>query len=62
MPTLIIGGTADIITPISTSQFLHEGIAGSQLVQIDGGGHLVALEQPQVVANTVQTWLMEQYP
>ena len=62
VPTLIISGTVDSMTPSGYSQYLHDHIPGSQFVQIEGGGHLVALEQPQVVANTVQTWLMEQYP
>lgn len=61
-PTLIISGAADIILPASSSQHLHQHIARSQRVDIEGGGHLVILEQPQAVADAVQTWLMERYP
>jgi pimeloyl-ACP methyl ester carboxylesterase len=57
VPTLIIGGTADRMTPFKFSTYLHEQIAGSQLVSVEGGGHMMALEQPQVVANAVQQWL-----
>jgi len=57
LPTLIIGGTADRMTPFKFSTYLHEQIAGSQLVSVEGGGHMMALEQPQVVAGAVQRWL-----
>lgn len=57
VPTLIIGGTADKMTPFKFSTYLHEQIAGSQLVSVEGGGHMMALEQSQVVASAVQRWL-----
>ena len=59
VPTLILGGTADRMTPLAESEYLQEHIAGSRLVTIDGGGHLMALEQPQPVADAIQAWLME---
>ena len=61
-PTLIIGGTADRMTPITDMEALHQHISGSKLVKIPNGGHLVALEQPQAVAAAIQTWLLEQFP
>lgn len=61
-PTLIIGGSHDRMIPFAHSEGLHAGIKGSKLVRIEGGGHLMALEQPQTVADAVQTWLMEAYP
>ena len=62
VPTLILSGTADRMTPPPDSDYLHEKIAGSQLVRIGGGGHLMALEQPQAVADAAQAWLMEEFP
>ena len=38
------------MTPVKFSQFLHEQIAGSQLVVVPGAGHMVMLEQPAAVA------------
>jgi pimeloyl-ACP methyl ester carboxylesterase len=61
-PTLIIGGTADRMVSFEQSELLHRHIAGSKLVSIEGGGHLMVLEQAQTVADAVQTWLMETYP
>jgi 3-oxoadipate enol-lactonase len=46
MPALVIVGAEDILTPPSAAQELHRGIAGSELVEIPGAGHLSNLEQP----------------
>jgi pimeloyl-ACP methyl ester carboxylesterase len=56
-PTLIVGGTADKMTPLKFSEFLQTSIPGSQLVVVEGGGHMMMLEQPQFVADAVQKWL-----
>lgn len=57
VPTLILCGDADRMTPVKYSQFLHEQIAGSQLVVVSGAGHMVMLEQPAAVAGAVATFL-----
>lgn len=56
-PTLILCGEADRMTPVKYSQFLHEQIAGSQLVVVPGAGHMVMLEQPAAVAGVVAGFL-----
>lgn len=58
--TLIIGGSEDYMTPFKFSEYLHEQISGSKLVKVEGAAHMVILEQPQVVADAIQGWLMEQ--
>jgi pimeloyl-ACP methyl ester carboxylesterase len=50
IPTLIICGSQDRMTPPSRSEYLHERIAGSQLHILDGAGHMVMIEQPDEVA------------
>jgi len=40
VPTLITIGLMDIFTPPSFSQILHQGIAGSMLVEFPTGGHV----------------------
>jgi pimeloyl-ACP methyl ester carboxylesterase len=45
VPTAIICGTADRITPIDHSRRLHAQIAGSTLLECQGAGHLVILER-----------------
>jgi pimeloyl-ACP methyl ester carboxylesterase len=43
-PVLIISGSADYVHPRSLA--LHEHIAGSELVVLDGAGHACNVEQP----------------
>ena len=45
VPTLVIGGTADVITPPSESRRLAELIPGSRLELLDGVGHMIMLER-----------------
>ncbi len=47
IPTLIICGSEDKITPFAQSEFLHSTIANSKLQSIDSAGHLSNLEQPE---------------
>lgn len=61
VPVLIIGGSDDKMTPYKASSYLHEQIAGSRLVQIDGGGHMMMLEQPELAADAIQVWLSENH-
>jgi pimeloyl-ACP methyl ester carboxylesterase len=48
MPALVIVGAEDTLTPPSAAQELQRGIAGSELVEIPGAGHLSNLEQPDL--------------
>jgi pimeloyl-ACP methyl ester carboxylesterase len=57
LPTLIICGTDDRMTPVKYSQYLHEHIAGSSLILISDAGHYVMREQPQQVNLAIQEWL-----
>ena len=56
-PALILVGTADRMTPPKFSAYLAAHIPGAQLVTVEGGGHLVMLEQPLVVAQAIAGWL-----
>jgi pimeloyl-ACP methyl ester carboxylesterase len=47
VPTLVIVGEEDIVTPPSASEFLVQHIAGAALVRIPGAGHLTNLEKPE---------------
>ena len=57
LPTLILCGDADRMTPVKYSQYLHMQIAGSQLVIVPGAGHMVMLEQPAAAAGSVAAFL-----
>ncbi|MGQ9491001.1 MAG: alpha/beta fold hydrolase [Anaerolineae bacterium] len=61
MPTLIVCGEADRMTPVKYSQYLREQITGSSLVVVPGAGHMVMLEQPRAVAQAVTEFLAARY-
>src|SRR5579859_6301896 len=61
LPTLIICGTEDRLTPVKYSQYLHEHIAGSSLCLIPDAGHYVMREQPQQVNHAIEEWLAASY-
>jgi pimeloyl-ACP methyl ester carboxylesterase len=46
VPTLIVVGDEDTLTPPAASEEMHRAIAGSHLVRIPNAGHLSNLEQP----------------
>ena len=49
VPTTIICGTEDKITSIGHSRKMHQHIAGSQLVECEGAGHMVIIERHEQV-------------
>jgi pimeloyl-ACP methyl ester carboxylesterase len=46
VPTLVLVGSEDVLTPPTMAQTLVEGIAGARLATLPGAGHLSNLEQP----------------
>jgi len=59
-PTLVIGGTEDISTPLDESVWLHEHIGGSTIHILDGAPHFANLEQPAAWTEAVKRFLAEQ--
>ena len=56
LPTLIVVGEGDQITPPDAAREMHEGIAGSRLVIIPRAGHLALLENPSLVHPAIKDW------
>ncbi len=56
-PTLVIGGTADALTPPKYSVYLRDHIPGAELVLVDAAGHMVMLEKPEVVTRAVSQFI-----
>jgi len=54
MPTLILCGTEDLITPPHYSERLHQEIAGSSLVLVEKAGHMLPLECPARVNQAIR--------
>lgn len=61
LPTLILCGAQDVMTPPKFSSFLHEQIPDSSLYILKDAGHLITLEQPREVADFL-TQFLDQLP
>lgn len=57
VPTLIICGEMDQITPVSESEVIHQNIPGSKLVIIPRTGHLCYQEEPELFNRHVREFL-----
>jgi pimeloyl-ACP methyl ester carboxylesterase len=57
VPTLIICGTDDSLTPPKYSHYLHKAIAGSRLVLVEEAGHMVMMEKPGEVNGAIKEFL-----
>ena len=49
VPTLIVCGDRDLLTPKESSEAMADALPKAELVIIGGAGHLVQLEQPELV-------------
>ncbi|MCV9938437.1 alpha/beta hydrolase [Boseaceae bacterium BT-24-1] len=59
VPTLVVVGDEDIITPPSESRALAEGIPGSRLEIIAAAGHFPMLEQPGAFNRLLEEFLSQ---
>jgi pimeloyl-ACP methyl ester carboxylesterase len=57
VPTLVLVGRDDALTPVALSESLAAAIRGARLVVIEGAGHLSNLEQPSAFNAALRTFL-----
>jgi pimeloyl-ACP methyl ester carboxylesterase len=57
MPTLVVCGDEDRLTPPKYSEHLARSIAGARLVRVAGAGHAVTLEAPAALAGATEGFL-----
>jgi 3-oxoadipate enol-lactonase len=57
LPTLVVVGEEDTLTPPQLSLDMHNAISGSELVRIPGAGHMPNLEQPALFNEALITFL-----
>jgi pimeloyl-ACP methyl ester carboxylesterase len=59
IPTLVLAGEGDAITPPEVAREMAEMIEWASLVLIPGAGHMSTLEQPEAVTHALELWLNE---
>lgn len=59
VPTLIIGGDSDAITPDHYQKEMHHRIKGSQLQTIPYGSHCTQLDMPDFVNLKIEQFLSQ---
>lgn len=57
VPTLIIAGDRDQLTPVATAERMHALVPGSELVVFPGHSHLVQVEKPREVHAAIDDFL-----
>jgi len=62
IPTLILCGTEDQLTPVKYSTYLHQHIQSSTLRVIPDAGHYVMREQPEAVNSAIDEWMQTEFP
>lgn len=59
VPTLVLVGDRDMLTPPDRSQEIAAGIPGARLVVVPECGHASTLEQPAIVNRALVEWIAE---
>lgn len=62
VPTLVLCGTADKMTPLPLSEFVAAQIRGAELMTFENGGHMLPLEQAEAVTQAMLGWMQRQWP
>jgi len=59
VPTLLMCGREDPVTPVQDHQAMAARTSGARLEIIESCGHLSTIEQPEVVNRVLRNWLQE---
>jgi len=57
IPTLLLVGEDDAITPPNVMRTMHERISGSEMVTVPGAAHMAPVEQPEIVNQAIVEFL-----
>jgi pimeloyl-ACP methyl ester carboxylesterase len=62
VPTLVIVGEKDPITPVDSAKAMADAIPGAKLVVIPDAAHLTPVERPELVTRALLDWLRKVRP
>ena len=62
IPTLVIAGSEDALTPPAAVREVAACIPGAELAELAGAGHIIPVEQPEPFYATIETFLSRHYP
>ncbi len=57
IPTLIVVGEDDVMTPVKYANYLHANIRNSSINIVKSAGHMVMLEQASTVNSIITDWI-----
>lgn len=57
IPTLIVSGSKDVITPTSLHEEMVANLKKGTLVSIDNCGHLSPIDQPEALSAVLECWI-----
>jgi pimeloyl-ACP methyl ester carboxylesterase len=58
VPTLVLCGRQDLVTPLEMAREIAADIAAARLVVVEDCGHLATLEKPDEVNRALRAWLV----
>lgn len=59
VPTLVISADQDVLTPVKFGRYLQENLPQAKLEIISGAGHMMMLEKPEEVNQSISRFLRE---
>lgn len=62
VPTLVVVGDQDVLTPPADSQTMVDAVPGARLVTVPEAGHLTPVEQPKAVARALSEFFGSTLP
>jgi pimeloyl-ACP methyl ester carboxylesterase len=62
LPTLVIGGTADVLTPPGEARRIARRVPGARLELMAGGGHMLMLERTEEINRLIADFAREVQP
>ncbi len=57
VPSLLLSGDADPMSPVSVGEFLQARLPSARLHVVEGGGHAMALEEPDRIASIIGSFI-----